>query len=610
MAGSGRSVTIEDKSSSGRGRRVSSMDEPGRKFDARTFMPARVNAEISKRYDLDRNEIGSGGYGKVFKARDKNTKDRFVAIKKVIISDDAKKHAFLKEASIMKDLDHPHICRLLETYEQGRFMFFVMEYCEGGEVFDRIMESGMIEEAITADIVRQSASALTYAHKRGIAHRDMKPENICFCSRDVTNNNIKLIDWGLGFYFGQARMHSSVGSLTYAAPEVLESKPQDGYTFACDAWSVGVLTYVMLCGKPPFWGNFNEQLKRMKKESFPMHDATWKSISNDAKDMIKALLRANPKNRMSLDAVLQCSWLRKPSRANIDAKVAGEVLLNLRRFSNTSHFFSICVASVARQLDHRRLCDVHKVFAEMDSNGDGVLELHEVRRGFEKVFGADSVMVKDVERIFARLDLDGSGAIDYTEFCAAGIGQRMTLEENTLWAAFKTFDVQDDDERITKEEIKQVLSNGSVNDLWSQEVCQDVVEEVFELFDRNGDGSLDFQEFVKLMRECANRQAGDVPPDEQELLEELQNAERQPGMAYAILSKHDESRRDPSSSPGACREAALMTFGEPDRGIGERLSGALRQLSVHFERGEAASCFAPFACKANGSGSGSNCAVQ
>lgn len=610
MADSERVVTIDDKSSSTRERR-SSMDQPHRKFDARTFMPARVNAEISKRYDVDRNEIGSGGYGKVFKARDKNTRDRFVAIKKVIIFEEEKKQAFLKEAQIMKDLDHPNICKLLETYEQGRFMFFVMEYCEGGEVFDRIMVSGNIEEAITADIVRQSASALTYAHKRGIAHRDMKPENICFCSQDVSNNNIKLIDWGLGFYFGQARMNSSVGSLTYAAPEVLESKAQNGYTSACDAWSLGVLTYVMLCGKPPFWGNYNEQLKRMKKETFPMHDPTWRSISNDAKELIKKLLRADPKNRISLELVLQSPWLKTPARANLDAKVVSDVLLNLRQFSNTSHFFSICVASVARQLDHRRLCDVHKVFADMDTNGDGVLELHEVKRGFEKVFGADSDMVKDVERIFARLDLDGSGAIDYTEFCAAGIGRRMTLEENTLWAAFKAFDVQDDDGRVTKDEIKQVLSNGSVNDLWPQEVCQDVVEEVFELFDRNGDGSLDFQEFVKLMRDTANRGGGDVQPEDQELLDELQHSEGQPGMAYAVLSKHDELRREPPS-PLARRAdpitgAGMTTCGEPDRGFGDRLSGALRQMSWNFGPPESreAGCFA---CRTGGIGL--NCSIQ
>merc|ERR1719330_2330003 len=170
--------------------------------------------------------------------------NRRVAIKKVIIHDQEKKKAFQKESDIMKALDHPNICKLLETYEQGRFMFFVMEYCEGGEVFERIMDHGLIVERETADIVKQAASALYYAHNAGIAHRDMKPENICFCSPEANNNQIKVIDWGLGFYFGEARMKSAVGSPSYAAPEVLDAKPgAAGYSSACDVWSLGVMMY-------------------------------------------------------------------------------------------------------------------------------------------------------------------------------------------------------------------------------------------------------------------------------------------------------------------------------------------------------------------------------
>lgn len=479
-----------------------------RSFDAKSFMPQRVNAEISRRYDIDAHEIGSGGYGKVFVAKDREVKDRMVAIKKVIIFDDEKKAAFMKEARIMKELDHPNICKLLETYEQGKFMFFVMEYCEGREVFDRIMDQGWIAESTTAEIVKQAASALKYAHTRGIAHRDMKPENICFCTNDVSNNHVKVIDWGLGFYFGQARMVSAVGSLTYAAPEVLEAK--DSYSSACDLWSLGVVTYVMLCGKPPFWGNYADQLKRMKQETYPMKDQTWQQISSHAKAMIRGLLKADPKKRMPLDEILNHDWLRMSSVA-MDKSVASQVLVNMRNFSNTSQFFSICVASVARQLDHRSLRDVHAVFCEMDTNGDGVLDVSEVKEGFEKIFGKNSPELADVEEVFARLDLDASGTLDYTEFCAAGIGERISTQEHVLWAAFKAFDIHDDDGKITKQEIEHVLQSADVNKVWTKEVCEEVSKEIFDKFDRDGDGELDFDEWLRLMRDCANRHSKDIP---------------------------------------------------------------------------------------------------
>jgi len=581
----------------------------------KAFMPQRINAEISKRYEIDANEIGSGGYGKVFVAKDRQMRNRMVAIKKVVIFDDEKKAAFLKEVEIMRDLDHPNICKLLETYEQGRFMFFVMEYCEGREVFDRIMETGSIDEKTTADIVRQTAGALKYAHNKSIAHRDLKPENICFCSKDTSNNTVKVIDWGLGFYFGQGRMNSAVGSLTYAAPEVLEAREGEGYHEACDLWSLGVVTYVMLCGKPPFWGNYTEQLRKMKREQYPMSDATWQAIGNDGKELIRGLLKADPSQRMPLAQVLKHRWLSS-ARSTMDSKVTQMVLRNMKEFSNTSQFFHLCVASVARQLDHRSLRDVHKVFCEMDTNGDGVLDLTEVKAGFEKLFGEDSAEAKQVEEMFMRLDLDGSGTIDYTEFCAAGIGERLSTEEDVLWAAFKTFDIHDDDGHISKDEIIQVLMSADVNKVWSHEVCTEVCKEIFARFDGDGNESLDFQEWLKLMREIASRSRDQ--PDEvmdaevQDLLQELEETVITADMAeperfekaYSLLVELERK----GSSASRCTSAAPTPSMNSRRQVATPIrtrsqSGALAALQTMRDRTPA--CFMCETSRTSGSSVGS-----
>lgn len=521
-------------------------------------MPERVNAEISKRYDINPQEVGSGGYGKVFVAADRVT-SRKVAIKKVIVHDEEKRKGFKKESSIMKSLDHPHICKLLETYDQGRFMFFVMEYCEGREVFDRIMDNGLISEASTADIARQCGSALKYAHERGIAHRDIKPENICFVTSDITNNQIKVIDWGLGFYFGEARMSSAVGSLTYAAPEVLEASSQGGYDAMCDVWSLGVVIYVMLCGKPPFWGNYNQQLKRMKEESYPMSDKTWQAVGSNAKDMIRAMLKADPRKRCSMDFVLRHPWLRETRRT--DANISKEVLSNMRKFSNSEHFFNLCVASVARQLDHKSLTNVYQVFCDMDTDGDGVLTLEEVRAGFLKIYGQDHDALRDIDQLFANIDLDGSGTIDYTEFCAAGLGERVTDEESVLWAAFKAFDINDDDGKISKDEVIKVLAKGGeLDNMWTRQVCEEVTEEVFKRYDRDGNGELDFQEFVSMMRKSKNsRQAATEPRTPQAVASKTILAE--PGLQtyhqnYQALS---DIRTGRSPAAGDRSQSTLMS---------------------------------------------------
>lgn len=466
-------------------------------------MPERISADISKRYNINPSELASGGYGKVYTAEDKDFGTRKVAIKKVVKSDPEKTEAFKKEVSIMKDLDHPNICKLLETYDQGRFMFFVMEFCEGGEVFDRIMDQGQISEEQTADIVLQVARALKYAHARQIAHRDLKPENVCFCTRDPESSLVKVIDWGLGFYFGMGRMRSSVGSLTYAAPEVLSASGR--YGAECDIWSLGVLAYVMLCGKPPFWGTHNEQLKRMKQERFPLSGSPWDTeVSTDAKDFVTRSLKARPDRRLTIDQILEHGWFKLNKRAMSNTGVQTEVLRNLKAFSNNSAFFNLCVASVARQLDHKSLQSVHQVFSHLDTNGDGVLSMQEVRHGFEKLFGAGSQEVQEVEEMFRKLDLDGSGTIDYTEFCAAGIGQQMSTQEDVLWAAFKTFDHKDDDGTISVEEIRQVLQNADVNNVWSKEVCEDVAKDIIAKFDTDNNGSIDFNEWLSLMRSRAD----------------------------------------------------------------------------------------------------------
>lgn len=474
-------------------------------FSTQAFIRENVNVKVSSRYQVDEKEFASGGNGKVYFGRDKTLGDRKVVIKKVVCNDDDKLVQFRREVEIMKTLKHPNVCKLFETYEEGRFMYIVMELCEGGELFDQIADAGNITEHVAADVIGQVSSALNYAHGLNIAHRDLKPENVCLASKDPNDHNVKVIDWGLGFFFGGAlRMKSAVGSLAYAAPEVLQAEETSSYTEACDLWSLGAMAYVMLCGRPPFWGSIANQLNKMMAESYPLHSPPWDTISADAKNFIKSLLKKDAGARLPIQEVVDHPWLRNARRASqAGDEATASILWNVRMFHNNSEFLKVCMGAAAVNLDCRSLQGIQQVFKRLDANSDGCIDMAELKNGFAQIYGQDSDEAKNIASTFESLDMDGSGRIDYDEFCAVALGEKMLEQENCLWAAFKAFDVHGDDGKVTREEIVEVLKRGDVRSMWSEQVCDEVAQEIMELFDRDKRGYLDFESWLRMMRGVA-----------------------------------------------------------------------------------------------------------
>ena len=153
----------------------------------------------------------------------------------------------------MKKLDHPNIIKLYEIYFEEDEVFLVTEFCQGGELFDRIYNHGKIPEGECAKLFVQMVYAIKYCHKNKICHRDLKPENFMFMN--VRGEKVlKLIDFGLSRSFFQVktatttRMQTRAGTFVYMAPEVIDHN----YNETCDFWSLGVILYVMLSGYSPF----------------------------------------------------------------------------------------------------------------------------------------------------------------------------------------------------------------------------------------------------------------------------------------------------------------------------------------------------------------------
>lgn len=205
-----------------------------------------------------------------------------------------------REIEILKEVKHPHIIELVDVYEDERYLHLVTELCSGGELFDRIIaktqsREGHFSEHDAAVLVRDILDAIKYCHDKGIVHRDLKPENFLFLT-EADDAPVKIIDFGLSRHDDTdlGVMQTKVGTPYYVAPEVLKRE----YTNSCDIWSIGVITYILLCGYPPFYGDSDTQIfesVRVGKFDFPSPE--WDDISDDAKEFVIELLMKDPRKR-------------------------------------------------------------------------------------------------------------------------------------------------------------------------------------------------------------------------------------------------------------------------------------------------------------------------
>jgi calcium-dependent protein kinase len=181
----------------------------------------------------------------------------------------------LQEIEILKELDHPSICRVIDIFEDEKKFYFVTEYLSGGGLFDSLIQNVGFNEHASATVIRQILSAVSYLHSRNIAHRDIKPENIMFETNDALN--VKLLDFGNSRKMGgNEAMQGVYGTAYYVAPEVLHGS----YDLKCDIWSVGVILYMLLSGNPPFNGNSDvEIIEAVKKGQYNLKDGVWAEVS-------------------------------------------------------------------------------------------------------------------------------------------------------------------------------------------------------------------------------------------------------------------------------------------------------------------------------------------
>ncbi|KAI0382080.1 calcium/calmodulin-dependent protein kinase 1 [Hypomontagnella monticulosa] len=261
--------------------------------------------ERKSKYRFGRT-LGAGTYGIVREADSPNGK---VAIK-IILKKNVKGNERMvwDELEMLQRLKHPHIVRFVDWFESRDKWYIVTELATGGELFDRICEQGKFTEKDASQTIKQVLGAVDYLHNRNVVHRDLKPENLLYLSKDP-DSDLVLADFGIAKMLDTKDevLTTMAGSFGYAAPEVMLKK---GHGKPVDMWSLGVITYTLLCGYSPFRSeNLQDLIDECSNGKVVFHERYWRDVSDDAKDFIMHLLQPDPDDRWTSQEALKHSWL-------------------------------------------------------------------------------------------------------------------------------------------------------------------------------------------------------------------------------------------------------------------------------------------------------------
>ena len=445
-------------------------------------------------------ELGSGSFATVYLVKH-NITGSVRAMKEIKkISNEGEEDnelEIINEINILMKMDHPNIVKIFGFYITSNYYYLITEYCEGGSLFELIVNNdGPFTEIQASYIMHQIFSVVNYCHKMKIIHRDLKPENILVNKNDNGFVQIKVCDFGTSLMFNRGDVQDElVGSIYYIAPEVLKKK----YNSKCDLWSCGVIMYILLTGVPPFGGNNNRTIIA-KILGHDYDKSLLQKRCRACKDLISLLLERDISKRIRADAALKHKWFQiyksKEIRVDVDPQAIEQCIINLKKYKKSSEIQEVALAYLVHNSPELKEVDIAcKIFGIIDKNGNGKINKEELYNGLKDIYQSEKLKT-DVDEIFKNLDVNNDLYLEYEEFVRAAIDKSIFLTEDSLKFAFNFFDKSGKGE-ITSDDLISVFSGDEV----SKEDMERVKNMVKEI---SSEEKINFGEFCSIMKAFIN----------------------------------------------------------------------------------------------------------
>jgi len=466
-------------------------------------MMLHTQGHPNSKYELS-GDITVSTHNHMIAALDQNNGNEYAvkALNKSLGASDKDPEAEVwSQISILRKLEHPHLIRMFETFEDETHVFMVFELCSGGDLFDHLVQRNSFSECVAMRLSYQMGSAIRHLHQLQICHRDIRPEAFLVSdNRQTEQLNLKLMDFSTAKEFSDTPMTTKICSIHYVAPEILAS--DHGYNEKVDNWSLGVCIYIMIAGRPPFDAERNwDVLQAVKSGHFTFEpERVWSDVSTEAKDLVKSLMTKDPKQRLDIHQVMDLprfvraeteGALISPSGDNPGASGFLDSLVELRTaFSN-----------LVEKIDDDQIFDLRMLLRDFDTHGSGNVDISDCREDLIGMFSDDENM-DEIVNVLQNTALQGK--LNYAMFIATMTDKRRHIRREAARHVFNTF-CRERKGVASKTDIKQALQAeqkyqrdcGPISQKELEAVWEEM-QEVFISFD-DADKELNFEDFFRLL---------------------------------------------------------------------------------------------------------------